>query len=244
VAFRWCSLAVLLFATFGVSAGVRFDFTSELSSPQYSYSGTITIDGENARVDIAEGNHPMFNAHSSIITRRRGAELVIIDHARKTWFSRQASRMAGHLAAVRGIGRATAHRERTRAERKGDEHRLYATYDISMVVEGEKIDGVVEIEAVTQLGSGVRQNALPWGLQFAAKTGFDDVDRAIARRLPAALPLKQVVTASRSLAGGEPVREMITTTVSNVTEAKIDVRIFFPPSGYTYEEPVFVFGSP
>lgn len=237
-------LAVLIAAAAPeLVAGVRFDFLSEISSPRYSYRGVVLIDGENARVNVTEGRHPMFNPHTSVITRRAGADLIVLDHARKTWFSRQGSRMAGHLGAVRGIGRTSASDPRVRSDREGSVHRMWATYQLQMEVEGEQIDGTVEIEAVSELGADMRQKALPWGLHYAAKTGFEEVDRAITRRMPASLPLRQVVTAKRSIGGGPFVEETITTTVANVTEEEIDNGIFYPPAGYRYEEPVFVFSE-
>ena len=235
-------VAVLL--PFSLSAAVRCDFTTELTSPSYSYGGKLTIDKDRSRVDIHDGNHPLFNPSTSVITRDAGAEIIILDHDRKTWSQRPGKALGGHLSTTRGINMSTtASAAQVRTDRDADTHRLHANYTLMMEVEGERFPATVELEVVSDLGSAPRQMAFPWGLQFAAKTGFEEVDRLIERRMPMRLPSRQVVTASRQIEGGPKVTEVITITVSNVSETDVASDFFFPPKGYRYEMPVFEFGS-
>ena len=234
-------VAVLL--PLSVSAGVRCDFRTVLSSPAYSYGGKLTIERDRSRIDITEGNHPLFNANTSVITREAGGEIIVLDHARKTWSQRPGKPLGGHLSTTRGLsGAATASNPMVQTDRSANEHRLHATYSIMMEVEGERFPANVEVDVISELG-GSRQLAFPWGLQFAAKTGFEEVDRLMERRLPMRLPLRQTVTASRQIEGGPKVTETITTTLTNVSEGSVDDGIFFPPAGYRYEMPVFEFGT-
>jgi len=235
-------VAVLL--PFSLSAGVRCDFTTVLTSPSYSYGGKLTIDRDRSRVDIHDGNHPLFNPTTSVITRDAGAEIIIHDHSRKTWSQRPGKALGGHLSTTRGINMATTATDaEVRTDRDGDKHRLYANYTLLMEVEGERFPATVELEVVSELGSAPRQAAFPWGLQFAAKTGFEEVDRLIERRMPMRLPSRQVVTASRQIEGGPKVTEVITITLANVSETDVDENFFFPPKGYKYEVPIFEFGT-
>ncbi|HUP63276.1 MAG TPA: hypothetical protein VNA69_22995 [Thermoanaerobaculia bacterium] len=235
------SLLLLLLATaVQARAGVAFDFATTLSGNEYSYSGRMFIDKGSSRTDITAGTHPLFNPNFSIITRRNGKEIVVVDHARRTYFLRRTQHMGGHLAAARGIGKTTAFKPDLRVERIDQGVRIHASYRLMMEIEGEKVPGTVALE-VTVEHEAVPQEALPWGLQFAAKTGFVDIDEAIARRLPRRLPRRQIVSASRRIADGPLVTETITTTISNVTQNEADEELFLAPRGYRYEEPVFDF---
>jgi hypothetical protein len=239
---RWLALAVaVLFPTL-LFAAVKCDFNTVLTSPNYSYRGTLVIDGERARLDITEGAHPLFNPNTTIITRVGGKEIVMIDHARKTWYLRHSDAMGGHLSTTRGIGKSSAGEPRVRIDRDDGEHRLHAEFDVVMEIEGEKMNGRVVLDVVSEL-AGYRQRALPWGLHYAAKTGFEGVDRALARRMPNRIPVKQVVTASRQIEGGPMVTESITTSLANFTDVTVADTEFYPPSGYRYEVPVFEFGG-
>ncbi|HYO79554.1 MAG TPA: hypothetical protein VE010_24020, partial [Thermoanaerobaculia bacterium] len=67
-------LAFLIALTFPiiVAAGIRCDFTTSVTSPEYSYSGVLAIEGEHSRIDVVEGSHPLFKKNTSIITRSAG----------------------------------------------------------------------------------------------------------------------------------------------------------------------------
>lgn len=242
--YRWLALAaVAVLFPASLFAAVKCDFNTVLTSPNYSYRGTIIFDGERARIDITEGVHPLFNPNTTIITRVGGKEIVMIDHARKTWYLRHSDAMGGHLSTTRGMGKSSAGDARVRVDRDDDEHRLHAEFDLVMEIEGEKMSGRVVMDVVTELGAGYRQRALPWGLHYAGKTGFEDVDRALARRMPNRMPVKQVVTASRQIEGGPMVTESITTSLANFTDVTVPDTDFYPASGYRYEVPVFEFGG-
>jgi hypothetical protein len=200
----------------------------------------MCIDAGESRVDITSGTHPLFNPNHSIITRRGGAEIVVLDHERHTYFVRNTSDMGGHLAAARGIGKTTASHAQARVSRDGEHVRLDVSYRLTMEVEGETMPATVDLQADVE-SSAIEQRALPWGLQFAAKTGFADVDDLIARRLPDRLPKRLFVSVSRRISDGPMVTETITTTVSNINTTTIDRDEFLAPRGYRYEEPVFSF---
>jgi hypothetical protein len=239
---RLAIFVAVLFPLFA-AAGIRCDIKTELTSPEYSYSGTLLIERDRSRVDITDGNHPLFNANTSVITRGGGAEIILLDHERKTWSQRPGDALGGHLSTTRGINMATtASDAEVRTDRDSDEHRLTAKYSLMMEIEGERIPATVEIEVVSELSS-LRQNAFRWGLQFGAKSGFKEVDRQLERKMPGRLPLRQVVTASRQLDGGPKVTETITVSLANVMETDVEDTLFFPPAGYRYEMPVFEFGS-
>lgn len=239
---RFCVTVVATLTPLAAGAGTRFDFATEVTG--YSYSGHMAIDGARSRVDITEGTHPLFNAGFSIITRGGGKEIVVIDHKQKTYFVRQMANFGGHLATARGLGRTTASRPRVQRTKPDDStYVVHAEYDLQMDVEGEKFGGTVTLDARFEVDPHIEQRALPWGLQFAAKTGFEDIDRALASRIPDRLPLRQVVTVSRRIADGQLVTESITTTVTNVRKEPLTDDDFLAPEGYRYKEPVFSFGN-
>ena len=120
---------------------------------------------------------------------------------------------------------------------------INADYALVMDIAGEKVNGTIEIVAEFDVDPRVRQLAHPWGLQFAAKTGFERVDEALAKKIPLLLPMRQVVTASRQIEGGPVTTERLIITVSNVVAAEVAASEFFATPGYEYLEPVFTFGD-
>jgi hypothetical protein len=240
---RALALFVAVTLPFSAFAGIRAEFNTTLTSPAYSYSGTLAIEGDTSRIDVLKGSHPLFRENTSIITRDNGQEIIILDHERRTWHARRASGLGGHLSTSRGLGTTTASLSDVRTSHRGNEYRLDAKYNLVMDVEGEKLNGTVQLEVITETGPSLYQRALPWGLQFAAKSGFDAVDRAIAKAIPRDMPVRQVVTATRQIEGGEPLSETMTTVLTNVANAPTPKEVFFPPKDYVYEVPKFEFGT-
>ena len=236
---RCCGFVIAALLPLAAAAGVRFEFTAEIAG-SYAYSGQMSVDGKQSRTDITRGAHPLFNPNFSIITRDAGRQLVILDHAHRTWFTRNGDLLAGHLGTARGLGNSHARKPRVRSFRDGDESVVTAEYALTMTFDGEKLEGSVTLEARFTIAD-IPMHALPWGMQYAAKTGYAEVDRAIALHVPRRLPLRQVVKASRRIADGPPVTETITTTVTNVVRGAIDASTFAVPAGYRYEEPSFVY---
>jgi hypothetical protein len=240
---RALALFVAVTLPISLSAGVRAEFNTTLTSPAYSYSGVLAIEGDASRVDVLKGSHPLFRENTSIITRDGGHEIVILDHERRTWHARRAAGLGGHLSTSRGIGSTTATEPEVQTSRNGREHRLRVKYDLVMSIEGEKLNGNVELEVISELSDDLFQKALPWGLQFGAKSGFDAIDRAIAKGIPRDIPVRQVVTATRRIEGGDPLTETMTTILTNVANAPTPKEVFFPPKDYRYEMPKFEFGQ-
>jgi len=254
--FARLALAFLL-AAVAVSpavAGTTFDFVTVVSGiTTYTYSGTMAIDGTSSRVDFTSGEHPLFNPTFSIITVGGGDEILVLDHKHQTFFHRYGSQMGGHLSTARGLGASTASgatfhvaREAAPATPDGSavtHTRVTAHYRLSMQVGGEEVPASVELEAQFWTVDRLPQRALPWGMHFAAKTGFAPIDRKLALRIPERVAIKEQVTVSRRIADGPAVSESITTTTSHPAAAELDRRFFSAPAGYRYEEPAFMFGN-
>ncbi|HEU4520774.1 MAG TPA: hypothetical protein VFT12_02155, partial [Thermoanaerobaculia bacterium] len=242
---QFVAFAAILAGAVPAWAGASFDIVVE--APGYSYKGKVLLEEKRLRIDISEGNHPLFNGNISIISREAGTEVLVIDHASKTYFQRQVGHIGGPLPASRGLGKTRAlntsvdkSRERlTDAGPVTERHTITARYDLDMEVMGEKLDAKVTMEAQFDIDPTIDQYAHPWGLQFAAKTGFQRLDNALARAIPNRLPLRQVVTFSRQIAGGPVISETMTILVTNVSQEDIADNLFYAPDGYPYQEPVF-----
>lgn len=243
-------LFLALGTTLSASAGTRFSFIAD--APGYSYRGVMMIDGENHRLDVTEGNHPQYDGTMSIITRRSGAEALILDHRTQTWFQRDLDGIAGPLVTARGIGETTlvdsrVWKTRERIDDGGpatERHTVYAEYSIDMEIQGEHVPAQIRMRGEFDIGPRIAQLAHPWGLQFGTKTGIRKLDDALASRIPNRLPLRQVVTASRQIAGGEVYTETFTLVISDVVEDDtIGVENFAAPAGYEYREPFFNYGQ-
>ena len=244
--------AVLTVAALPLAAGtvMELDCHSDSSSP-YSFVARVSIDGPNARFDVIEGIHPVFNPKITVISRDEGETLIIIDHKQKTYFIRKSRAMSGPIStwkAPGGTGESNVsfdvdrHEElETIAGRSVRRYRARAEYDIGMKLEGEKMSAHVKSEA-TFWTIDARNDALPFGLEFAFKSGFDSLDHKVERRLPRiGIPLRQSVSVTRTIAGGAPITERFDATATKVSEEKLDFAIFQPPMGYQFREPTFGF---
>jgi hypothetical protein len=240
----------------GPALAVSFDFVTTIDGANpYSYEGRMTVSNTFCRVDITRGAHPLFNPDYSIISQRSGRVILVLDHKHKTYFSRETNGMNGPLSTVRGFTRSSAahasirvHGERAAAEpghsRRMTRYAVHVTYDLSITVEEEKFPATVDISGSIWTLDGTLQTALPWGMQFAAKTGFPDIDRTIAARLPHEVPVRQLITVSRRIGDGPRVSETMTITTSNFSEAPSPPEIFGAPADYRPREPNFNFGGP
>jgi hypothetical protein len=245
---RWL-LAATLLGTFSVDGGVRFDFVANAGT--YSYSGRMWIEGTKSRLVITEGRHPLFKPDIMILTHNGGMKVIVVDHATHTYFQRTFIEARGPLATVAGIGTSSASRWRVSKSKEHlddggaatERHIVRVQYDLTMEVEGQKLDGTVQMEAEFDIDPTIVQKAHRWGLQYGAKTGYPKLDDIIAGRIPDRLPLRQVVSVSRQIAGGPVMTESLQITLSNVVEETLTDREFYAPAGYPYREPVFKFGE-
>jgi len=229
---------------------IDFDCHAESSAP-YSFTARISIDGPNARYDVLEGMHPVFNPKITVISRDEGETLIIIDHKLRTYFIRKSHSMSGPLSTWKAPGTieeskvsfdvARVEERETIAGRQTQRYDARADYDLRMKLEGEKMSAHVKSEA-TFWTIDARNDALPFGLEFAFKSGFDSLDHKVERRLPRiGIPLRQKVSVTRTISGGSPITERFDATATKVTEQKLDFALFQPPMGYQFKEPTFGF---
>lgn len=242
----------LIFFALPTFAGtvMELDCHSESSAP-YSFVARVSIDGPNARFDTIEGLHPVFNAKISIISRDEGETLIIIDHKQKTYFIRKSKAMSGPLSTWKAPGtqddsKVSFDVDRTEeletiAGHQARKYRAHAEYDLHMKIENEKLSAHVNAEG-TFWTIDARNDALPFGLEFAFKSGFESLDKKVDRRLPRiGIPVKQTVTVTRTISGGSPITERFEATATKVSEEKLDFSTFQPPMGYQFKEPTFGF---
>ena len=235
-----------------LSAGYVFDFECKsTSSVTYTFRGHAAIEGANARYDVVGGAHPVFNPNITIISRDGGRNLIIIDHRQKTWFMRRTASMSGPLSTWKAPGQISAQRgwvKVVRAAEPGETIAGHATtkytaaveYTIAMNVEGEKMNAKVTAHASLWMMGDKDVSALPFGLHFALKPGFPTIDEKMASRLVGkGVPLRQIVTVTRTIAGGAPVSETFSLDVDAVRSEKVGDAVFQAPAGYAYREPTF-----
>ncbi|HWW61020.1 MAG TPA: hypothetical protein VN181_06615 [Thermoanaerobaculia bacterium] len=235
-----------------LSAGYVFDFQCKsASSVTYTFRGRAVIEGPNARYDVVDGAHPVFNPAITIISRDGGRNLLIIDHRLKTWFMRRTASMSGPSSTWKAPGQMSASRGWVQIERAAEpgetiaghattKYTAVTEYAIAMQVEGEKMNAQVTARASLWMMNGKGITALPFGLHFALKPGFPSIDERVANRLAGkGIPLRQIVTVTRTIAGGAPVSETFELNVDTVREEKAADATFQAPAGYAYREPTF-----
>jgi hypothetical protein len=229
---------------------IEFDCHSESTAP-YSFVARVSIDGPNARFDTVEGLHPVFNPKITVISRDEGETLIIIDHKQKTYFIRKSHSMSGPLSTWKAPGTLDdshvsfdvdrTEETETVAGHPVRKYSAHAEYDLQMKIENEKLSAHVKAEG-TFWTMETRNDALPFGLEFAFKSGFESLDHKVERRLPRiGIPLKQTVSVTRTIVGGAPITERFDATATKVSDEKLDFAIFQPPMGYQFREPTFGF---
>jgi hypothetical protein len=232
-------------------AGWTIEFTCHNESiASYSYRVRASIERESVRYDVIEGNHPLFNPKLTVISRQSGQTLIVLDHRLKTYFMRDARSMAGPLSTWLAPGQESTSRTSvsvTKDEAPGGELAGHAStkydvresYVISMSLEGQTVKAHVEVKGSVWVIDG-KNEAIPYGLNFALKSGVSNLDEQIGKRIGAkGLPLRSKTSVTRTIADGQPVTETMTLEIVSIEEAKHPEELFTAPRDYTWREPTF-----
>lgn len=248
--------SLLLAAVLAHSAAAATTFTFECrnnGTVPYTFRGRAVVEGTSARYDVTEGSHPLFNPRMTVVSKDRGAVLMIMDHRQKTYFMRTTDSMTGQLALWKGPGKSRESRHEVLVAREDapatiaghdtTKYTVRAGYNLAMEVEGERLKGRVDAVASFWMMEG-SLDALPYGLHFALKTGFPTIDAEVAKALAGkGIPLREVVSVTRSIADGPTITESFTLEVTEVRNEPAEAAVFAPPPGYVYREPSFGFRS-
>ena len=233
------------------AAGWTIDFTiRNTSSASYSYRGRAFVEGDSVRYDVLEGKHVLFNPSMTVISRQGGKTLIVLDHRMMTYFMRDARNMAGPVSTWRAPGQQDTGSISTRVTKdeaaKGDiaghaaaKYDLKASYNIAMKIEGEKLRAHVDGDAEVWVMDG-KNEAMPFGLTFALKSGVPEVDAQLEKRLGAkGFPIRGKLSVTRKIGDGDPIMESISFDVDRIEETKQPDSLFTAPPNYTWREPTF-----
>ena len=244
-------LAVFLAAvTSTASAATRFDFDCRKEGfGGFEFHGHAILEGTDVRYDITSGNHPLFNPEYTIISKDRGARLIVLDHRHRTYFIRDTLRMTGPLGTFRAPGQETITKRSVHLsdEERGADARVYTlrvSYAADVKLEGEEMRAQVTAVAHVTTSLLADAKAVPYGLAFALKTGDRDLDFDIANLMQKrGLPLHQQVRVTRIIADGSPSTEELTLDTSNLRTIANEAWHFQPPAAYAPAEPNFRIGE-
>ncbi|MCM2316593.1 MAG: VWA domain-containing protein [Thermoanaerobaculia bacterium] len=244
------ALALLLSVTSAAQAALNFEFTGERSgNPPIRFAGQGFIDDKASRYDFIAGNHAIFRKDMSILTTDNKV-LTVVDHSRGTWFKRSTKGMAGIITTYQGpwqvgadqfeIELETLDRESWLGVYRPVKHRLKFSYRLKMKLEGEEFLGTVEADAELWLDPKYRVPAVPWGHQFGLKTGIEEFDAQIAKKVQGlGFPFRQLINVTRTIEGGERITESLRTDVTRFGDTPFSWSGFHAPGGYLQVEPTF-----
>ncbi|MGK2859331.1 MAG: VWA domain-containing protein [Thermoanaerobaculia bacterium] len=240
----------LLFAATSAKAALNFEFTGERSgNPPIRFAGQGFIDDKASRYDFIAGNHAIFRKDVSILTRDSKV-LTVVDHSRGTWFKRSTQGMSGIISTYQGPWQVgadqfqmeieTLDRESWLGTYRPVKHRLTFSYRLRMSLEGEEFFGTVEADAELWLDPKYRVPAVPWGHQFGLKTGIEEFDTQIAKKIQGlGFPFRQIINVTRTIEGGERITESLRTDVTRFGDTPFARSGFDAPGGYLQVEPNF-----
>jgi len=251
---RWTrrlALSLLIIAAPAAHAAVTFEFNGERSgNPPIRFAGQGFIDGHASRYDFIDGNHVLFRKDMSILARDNDV-LTVVDHAKGLYYRRTTKGMSGIITTYQGpyevgadqfeINLETLDRESWLGIYRPVKHHLTFSYRIRMNLEGEEFFGRVEADAELWLDPKYRVPAVPWGHQFGLKTGIEEFDQQIAKKIQGlGFPFRQMITVTRTIEGGERISETLRTDVTRFGDAAFSRSGFDPPAGYVQSEPILI----
>jgi VWFA-related protein len=240
-------LAVATTAT--ASNTISFDFNGERSgNPPIRFAGQGFIDGQASRYDFSDGNHVLFRKDMSILTRDNKV-LTVVDQSNGIFYRRSTKGMGGIITTYQGpyqtgadqfeINLETLDRESWLGNFRPVKHHLTFSYRIKMSLEGDEFYGRVEADAELWLDPKYRVPAVPWGHQFGLKTGIDEFDVEIAKKIQGlGFPFRQMISVTRTIDGGERITETLRTDVTRFGDVAFPRSGFDAPAGYLQSEPV------
>ena len=233
------------------AAGWTIDFTiHNQSSASYSYRGRAYVEGDSVRYEVLEWKHVLFNPSMTVISRQGGKTLIVLDHRMKTYFMRDARGMAGPVSTWHAPGQQDTSSVSARvtkddaarseiAGRAASKYDLKASYNIAMKIEGEKLRAHVDANGEVWV-IDAKNEAMPFGLTFALKSGIADVDAQFEKRLGTkGLPIRGNLSVTRKIGDGDAITESISFAVDKIEETKQPDSLFTAPPGYTWREPTF-----
>jgi VWFA-related protein len=249
---RWITtlaLTLLTIAAPATQAALNFDFNGERSgNPPIRFAGQGFIEGTASRYDFIEGNHVTFRKNMSILSQDNKV-LTVVDHSKGIYFRRSTKGMSGIITTYQGpyqigadqfeMNLETLDRDSWLGIYRPVKHHLTFSYRIKMSMEGEEFYGRVEADAELWLDPKYRTPAVPWGHQFGLKTGIEEFDAQIAKKLHGlGFPFRQMITVTRTIEGGERITETLRTDVTRFGDAAFPRSGFDPPGGYVKSEPI------
>lgn len=250
--------AVVLFLVPAVEAraseGRSYHFaTSSEGTYQRKAEGSVLLDGTKWRVDykLAPGEVSDLNA---IVSGEHG-EWIAVNDSMHSWFRLASKRRIAIDSGLFTYGPAKAsnilvalHPEAAgddRAGAGGPEYRLTFSYRIITTVSGETVRGEVHGEMRIWTDPSRTVESLPW-MPLDLHTGVTDVDQAMSRELRgiAAMAWRTETEVSRTLDGGETLKERITRSIDPIETTYIAPDRFQIPVDYRNEEPQYGVAGP
>jgi thiol-disulfide isomerase/thioredoxin len=253
----WVAMALLVCGPTAVSAGTTYRFRTvrEGSLPSQN-SGRVWVEGDLARREYDAGNAYPFDENRAEVFRD-GDPLVLVlslkdrTHHRtrltsKNWVATLAlPRMPTEGTAVQDV--VVSFQREAGVEAVGGRlcrrTRLVASYALTTRLSGERIGARVAATIdfwMTDLPAGMR---LAFGDGAPSMTtGFPDVDLQISEWLRGVegIAVKTLLTATRTVDGGQPITESLSRALSDFEEVAVAAARFDVPEGYRYQPPSVV----
>ncbi|HVR39994.1 MAG TPA: hypothetical protein VMU84_12935 [Thermoanaerobaculia bacterium] len=236
--------------TFAISAnaGVVYHFSTKFVGGRFEVkqSGKVWVEGNSYRFEIDPDASKSQRPFDVAISTDADTTAKFLNTNKQTWWDRQRvgtmtrSSMLFDLPMAGGkVGRRRVQLNEngteTIAGHEAKKHVIDIDYQIEARIDGSPLRGNVKATAIIWTAESLPR--LP--LQRPLKTGFDEVDRDLAQASAKikGMVLRHELTVTRTLAGGPPVTETVTTIVDDVDVMNVDPSRFEVPSGFRYEAP-------
>lgn len=242
-------LVVATLFTSSLFAGLTYDFksTSE-GTAGGQLAGKASLEGENLRMDVAQGDGIIFKDDSVVLSNDGGETLLVLDPRKKTYFELPITDLMAAsgtmLKAMGGMIKFSIKNPKVAVRETGDGGSIegYPTtryvidtdYDMSLTVMGMKNDSKVHSSSEIWTTSKLGEEPLMFLQQRSVRTGIEELDEILSEHAKAmrGFPLKHVTRTVTTAKNGKTQTVISTVTISNIQKRTVAPAQFELPKGY------------
>lgn len=242
------ALSAALSFAITANAGVVYHFSTKFVGGRFEVkqSGRVWVEGESYRFEIDPDPARQQRSFDVAISTDADATAKYLNTTRQTWYDRQRAGNVTRSSMLFDLPMSGGKlgRRRVRLDEQGTEtiagqttrkHVLDIDYQLEATIDGSPLRG--NVKATVRIWTAESLPRLP--LQRPLKTGYQEIDLELARLTSKikGMVLRHELTVTRTLAGGPPITENVTTVVDEVNVANVDPAQFTIPAGFRYEAP-------
>ncbi len=246
---RRLSAILLLASSPLLAAGLTYDFSSSTKGgAAATLSGTASVEGANARVELARGDGLLFQDGAVVITNDGGKTLRILDPRARTYYTLSFDDLfatAGALMKSMGsMFRISIANQKIDLRPAGagepiegyptKKYTILTSYDMNAKVLGSDLSSRVEMRTEVWATPKLSADYATFVQSRSVRTGIEGIDSVLAAQSKGVegFPLRQVTTI-RTTQRNRVDEQTTTVSISKIREGEIAASAFAIPAGFS-----------